>query len=101
MVGEMYRNLFERGNNIWFLLGKISKTRIRDQKRLKIRNITSNFIVTTSRVPQGTVLWRLLFLPYINDISNPIKNGKLVSYANNIAAKKAEVKFNNINIKMT
>ena len=61
-------------------------------------NIVSSYRDITYGVPQGSVLGPLLFLIYINDLSNIIKNSKISMYADDTVI---YISHSNLNIAIT
>ena len=55
------------------------------QQRVKLNNKTSQFELVKMVVPQGTILGRLLFILYINDLLLNMPKNTVVSYADDTA----------------
>ena len=51
------------------------------QQQCKVNGFSSDFLVTTCGVPQGTILGPLFFLIYVNDMPNCLKNCTARLYA--------------------
>ena len=64
----------------------VFKSYLTDRKQMvKIRNSYSDAINIEIGVPQGTVLGPILFITYINSLTNLAINGTIVSYADDTA----------------
>lgn len=58
------------------------KSYLTDRKqKTKVNNVTSRTIDNKYGVPQGSILGALLFILYINDLPNILKNSEIIMYA--------------------
>ena len=57
---------------------------------------TSNAQTITIGVPQGTVLVRILFLLYVNDLSNVVKDASINVYADDVVIYASHVDINQV-----
>ena len=75
-----------RHNLQWYgVTGSTYQSFLRDYyQRVTIDNVSSNLVAVASGVPQGNVLGPILFIVYINDVVDTIKQIKIHLFVDDI-----------------
>lgn len=70
------------------------------QQRVRIDNVSSQYICVDTGVPQGTILGPLLFILYINDLLTSFPENCIVSYADDTAVISIDKTWTGVETKM-